>query len=311
MNSEESSAQTTHQEEPNNNKTGYLFALTAFSMWGLIPIYFKAVEEVSALEILAHRVAWSVPLVMLIMWAIKRPFPKGIMQDKKTLGLLVVTALLISGNWLVFTWAVTHDRVLETSLGYFINPLISVALGILFLKEKLSVWSKVALSLAVAGVAYRIIVVGGLPWVSLCLAFSFGFYGLLRKKVNIGPLQGLLIETVIVFPFTAGYIYYLWHTGTGGFLSISPSIDWLLVAGGVITTIPLALFSAGARILPLNSIGFIQYLAPSLTFILAVFVYKEPMNGDLLVTFGCIWLGLVAYTIGVIKNNRRKKVVVG
>lgn len=297
--------------EQQNNKAGYFYALGAFIIWGLAPIYFKAVQEVSALEILAHRVAWSVPVVLLIMWAIKRPFPKGILKDKKTLGVLCITAVLISGNWLVFTWAVTHDRVLETSLGYFINPLISVALGILFLKEKLSIWSKWALGLAIAGVTYRVIVLGGLPWVSLFLAFSFGFYGLLRKQVNIGPLQGLLVETLIVLPVTAGYIYYLWHTGTGKFLHTSAEIDWLLIAGGVITTVPLALFSAGARILPLNTIGFIQYLAPSLTFILAVFVFKEPFNLDLLTTFGFIWAGLVVYTIGVVRNNRRKKVVVG
>lgn len=298
-------------EEQKSNKAGYIYALTAFTIWGMAPIYFKAVQQVTALEILAHRVAWSVPVVLLIMWILKRPFPKGILKDKKTLGILVFTSILISGNWLVFTWAVTHDRVLETSLGYFINPLISVALGIVFLKEKLSLWSKMALGLAIAGVAYRVIIVGGLPWVSLFLAFSFGIYGLLRKQINIGPLQGLLVETLIVLPITAGYIYYLWHSGTGQFLNLSPTIDWLLVAGGIITTVPLALFSAGARILPLNTIGFIQYLAPSLTFILAIFVFKEPFNTDLLITFGCIWLGLVVYTIGVVKNNRRKKVVVG
>lgn len=311
MKAENTSTQqgTGSAEEQQNPKAGYIFALGAFMIWGLAPIYFKAVQEVSALEILAHRVAWSVPVVLLIMWAIKRPFPKGILKDKKTLGLLVLTSVLISGNWLVFTWAVTNDRVLETSLGYFINPLISVALGILFLKEKLSIWSKWALGLAIAGVSYRVVVLGGLPWVSLYLAFSFGFYGLLRKQVNIGPLQGLLVETLIVLPFTAGYIYYLWYTGTGSFLHSSPQIDWLLIAGGVITTIPLALFSAGARLLPLNTIGFFQYLAPSLTFMLAVFVFKEPFNIDLLITFACIWLGLVVYTIGVVKNSNRRRVV--
>ncbi|AOE50901.1 EamA family transporter RarD [Kangiella sediminilitoris] len=294
------------QEEP-SQKTGYVFALGAFIIWGLAPIYFKALQEVSALEILAHRVAWSVPVVLLIMWAIKRPFPKGVLRDRKTMGILFITSILISGNWLVFTWAVTHDRVLETSLGYFINPLISVALGILFLKEKLTFWSKLALGLAIAGVGYRIYVLEGLPWVSLVLAFSFGFYGLLRKQVNIGPLQGLLVETLIVLPVTAGYIYYLWDTGTGKFLYSSVTINWLLVAGGVITTIPLALFSAGARILPLNTIGFIQYLAPSLTFLLAVFAFKEPLDLHLLATFALIWAGLVAYTIGVVKQQNKRR----
>ena len=291
----------------NVNRAGYIYGLSAFVIWGLAPIYFKALEGVSALEILAHRVAWSVPVVLLIMWAIKRPFPKNILQDKKTIAILVATSVLISGNWLAFTWAVTNERVLETSLGYFINPLFSVALGILFLKEKLTFWSKLALVLATLGVVYRIFSLGSLPWISLWLAFSFGVYGLLRKQVNIGPLQGLLVETIIVLPITAGYIIYLWHTGTGAFLQTSAQIDWLLLAGGVITTVPLALFSAGARLLPLNTIGFMQYLAPSLTFLLAVFVFKENFNVDLLITFALIWAGLVVYTIGVIRQQKDKR----
>lgn len=291
----------------NVNRAGYIYGILAFVIWGLAPIYFKALEGVSALEILAHRVAWSVPVVLIIMWAIKRPFPKNILQDKKTIGILIATSVLISGNWLAFTWAVTNERVLETSLGYFINPLFSVALGIMFLKEKLTTWSKIALLLATLGVLYRIVSLGSLPWISLWLAFSFGVYGLLRKQVNIGPLQGLLVETLIVLPFTAGYIIYLWYTGTGAFLHTSVSIDWLLLAGGVITTVPLALFSAGARLLPLNTIGFMQYLAPSLTFLLAVFAFKETFNIDLLITFTLIWVGLIVYTIGVVRQQNQKR----
>ena len=291
----------------NVNRAGYIYGILAFVIWGLAPIYFKALEGVSALEILAHRVAWSVPVVLIIMWAIKRPFPKNILQDKKTVGILIATSVLISGNWLAFTWAVTNERVLETSLGYFINPLFSVALGIMFLKEKLTTWSKIALLLATLGVLYRIVSLGSLPWISLWLAFSFGVYGLLRKQVNIGPLQGLLVETLIVLPFTAGYIIYLWYTGTGAFLNTSVSIDWLLLAGGVITTVPLALFSAGARLLPLDTIGFMQYLAPSLTFLLAVFAFKETFNIDLLITFALIWAGLIIYTIGVVRQQNQKR----
>ncbi|NVK22307.1 MAG: EamA family transporter RarD [Kangiellaceae bacterium] len=286
-----------------DNRSGYIFGILAFVIWGLAPIYFKALEGVSALEILAHRVAWSVPVIIIIMLAIKRPFPKNVLQDKKTLGILFITALLISGNWLVFTWAVTNEKVLETSLGYFINPLISVALGVVILKEHLNLWSKIALALAIAGVLYRVMALGSLPWVSLFLAFSFGFYGLLRKQVNIGPLQGLLIETIIVLPFTAGYIIYLASTGQGAFLHTSSTIDWLLLAGGVITTVPLALFAAAARMLPLNTMGFMQYIAPSLTFILAVFFFGEAFNRDLLITFALIWAGLLVYTIGRLRRT--------
>lgn len=291
----------------NVNRAGYIYGILAFVIWGLAPIYFKALEGVSALEILAHRVAWSVPVVLIIMWAIKRPFPKNILQDKKTIGILIATSVLISGNWLAFTWAVTNERVLETSLGYFINPLFSVALGIMFLKEKLTTWSKIALLLATLGVLYRIVSLGSLPWISLWLAFSFGVYGLLRKQVNIGPLQGLLVETLIVLPITAGYILYLWYSGAGAFLHTSATIDWLLLAGGIITTVPLALFSAGARLLPLNTIGFMQYLAPSLTFLLAVFAFKETFNTELLITFALIWAGLIVYTIGVVRQQNQKR----
>ncbi len=281
-----------------NLKAGYLYTFLAFLIWGLAPIYFKAFGDTSALEILAHRIAWSVPVVLIIMFAIKRPLPKNIWQDKKILVTLLITACLISSNWLIFTWAVVNDRVLDTSLGYFINPLLTVALGMVVLREKLDHWKIAALVLACLGVVYRIVIMGGVPWISLSLATTFAIYGLLRKQVNIGPLQGLLVETLIVLPVTAGYIIYLFSQGQGAFLQGNADIDWLLIAGGVITTIPLALFAAGAKILPLNTVGFIQYLAPSLSFLLAIFVFKEDFNIHLLISFGFIWLGLIVFTVG-------------
>ncbi|NVJ64918.1 MAG: EamA family transporter RarD [Gammaproteobacteria bacterium] len=287
-----------------NYRAGYLYTFFAFLIWGLAPIYFKALGNTSALEILAHRIAWSVPVVILIMLAIKRPFPKNIFQDKKTLATLFITACLISSNWLIFTWAVVNDRVLDTSLGYFINPLLTVALGIFVLKEKLDNWKLAALLFAIAGVGYRVIAMGGVPWISLSLATTFAIYGLLRKQVNIGPLQGLLVETLIVLPATAGYIVYLFANSQGAFLQGEVNISWLLVAGGVITTVPLALFAAGARILPLNAVGFMQYLAPTITFFLAIFAFNEPFNQHLLISFGFIWLGLIVYTLG---NFRKAK----
>lgn len=284
--------------ENSSLKHGYIYTFFAFLIWGLAPIYFKALGNTSALEILAHRIAWSVPAVILIMLAIKRPFPKTILANKKVLFTLLITATLISSNWLIFTWAVVNDRVLDTSLGYFINPLLTVALGILVLREKLDGWKIAALILAVMGVGYRIIVMGGVPWISLSLATTFAIYGLLRKQVEIGPLQGLLVETLIVLPATAGYIVYLLINSQGAFLQESLNLDLLLIAGGIITTVPLALFAAGAKILPLNAVGFMQYLAPTITFFLAVFAFKEPFNVHLLISFGFIWLGLIVYTIG-------------
>lgn len=284
-------------------RNGYLYTFFAFLIWGLAPIYFKALGDTSALEILAHRIAWSVPVVILIMRAIKRPFPKNIFANKKVLFTLMITATLISSNWLIFTWAVVNDRVLDTSLGYFINPLLTVALGIVVLREKLDYWKIIAVILAVIGVSYRIIVMGGVPWISLSLATTFAIYGLLRKQVDIGPLQGLLVETLIVLPATAGYIVYLLINEQGAFLQGSLDLDLLLIAGGIITTVPLALFAAGAKILPLNAVGFMQYLAPTITFFLAVFAFKEPFNMHLLISFGFIWFGLVVYTIGNFRKS--------
>lgn len=288
-----------------NQSKGYLYTFFAFLIWGLAPLYFKALGETPALEILAHRIAWSVPVVVIIMLAIKRSFPKNLWQDKKVLLTLCITATLISSNWLLFTWAVVNDRVLETSLGYFINPLLTVALGIIFLKERLDIWNKVALLLAVIGVVYRIITAGGVPWISLSLATTFAVYGLLRKQVKIGPLQGLLVETLIVLPVTASYIGYLLLNQQSVFIQQGWEISWLLIAGGVITTVPLALFAAGAKILPLNTIGFMQYLAPTITFILAIFVFKEPFNQHLFISFASIWLGLAIYTFGKLKNRKK------
>lgn len=288
-----------------NQSKGYLYTFFAFLIWGLAPLYFKALGETPALEILAHRIAWSVPVVLIIMLAIKRPFPKNLWQDKKVLATLCLTALLISSNWLLFTWAVVNDRVLETSLGYFINPLLTVALGVVFLKERLDTWNKIALLLAVTGVLYRIFTAGGIPWISLSLATTFAIYGLLRKQVNIGPLQGLLVETLIVLPVTAGYIGYLLLNQQSVFIQQGAEISWLLVAGGIITTVPLALFAAGAKILPLNSIGFMQYLAPTITFILAIFAFNEPFNQHLFISFAFIWLGLAIYTFGKLKSRKK------
>ncbi len=289
---------------------GLWYAFGAFLIWGLAPLYFRPLVGIPAFEILAHRVAWSLPVVLILLLILRKPLQLDrVFRDGRTLATLSLTTLLISVNWFVFTWAVTHERVLETSLGYFINPLVSVLLGVVFLKEKLDRFLRIAVLLALAGVAIRILAIGKLPWVSLSLALSFACYGLLRKQVRVDALQGLLVETLFALPVAGGFIAYWLMTGQGTFTQESRFLDWMLIAGGVITTVPLALFSAGARRLPLYTVGMLQYLAPSLTFLLAIFAFREPFDGLQLISFVLIWLGLAVYTWDLLRQRRRRRQV--
>lgn len=284
------------------HRKGLMMSFAAYLLWGLAPVYFKALSTVPAHEILAHRIIWSVPFVF-ILFAVLRQTPQWqqILRTPALLKYLVLSALLVSANWFIFVWAVTAGRILDTSLGYFINPLFTIALGVIVLHEKLNHWQWAAVLFAVAGVLWQIIALGDLPWVSLGLAFTFGLYGLIRKRTPVAALDGLLIETGLLFPIALLYLVQLHAQGGGEFgrelatNSVSISL-WLLLAG-VVTTVPLALFAAGARRIPLSTMGFLQYTSPSCTFFLAIFVYHEAFDHNKLISFVCIWLGLAALSI--------------
>lgn len=283
--------------------TGWLFGIGAFVLWGLVPIYFKAVDEVSALEILAHRIAWCVPVTLILMLTLgKKILIKQVVADRKLLLGLAATTGFISINWYLFTWAVTHDQILATSLGYFINPIMSVLMGVAFLSERLSKLQWAAVITATLGVANQIINYGEIPWVALAIATSFTFYGFIRKQLNVDSLNGLLIETLIALPFAAGYIIWTLSQETALFLNSSWDLDALLVGGGIITAVPLIWFAAAAKKIPLNSIGFLQFIAPSITFILATQFYGETLGEKQLISFGLIWLGLGLYLVKPIQN---------
>lgn len=288
--------------------SGVAYALGAFGLWGLFPLYFKAVAAVPAPEVLSHRILWSVIFVALLLGLLRQwPAVTVAMRDRDTLLRLLGSALLIALNWLVFIWAVANDRVLEGSLGYFITPLVSVLLGRLVLGETLTRLQWLAVVLAAAGVAWMLAGVGRLPWVSLTLAATFGSYGLLRKTTSVGAAPGLFVETLLLLPLAAGFLFWLGDDGV--FAHVSLRTDLLLAAAGLVTAVPLILFAQAARRLRLASVGLFQYITPTGQLLLAVFVFGEIFTPDHAVTFGCIWLALALYSFCAWRRPRREAVL--
>ncbi len=291
-------AQPVNASQQAEFKQGLWFALAAYGLWGLTPVYFKQLEGITPFEVLTHRVLWSVVFVsILVIFSRKLSTVIAIIRQPRLLLGLICTAGIISINWLTFIWAIGEHRILETSLGYFMNPLVSIFLGMIFLSERLRPLQWLALSLAGLGVAYQLILHGSLPWVALVLAFSFGFYGLLRKKIPVDAISGLLIETVMMLPAALVYLFWLAQAGELGFGHITLKLDLLLIAAGLVTSLPLLFFAASARRLSLTMIGFMQYLAPSITFALAVTLYGETLDSSKLITFSLIWLALILFSL--------------
>ena len=268
----------------------------AFALWGLFPLYWKLLESLPATEQLAHRIAWSLPClgVLLLLRRSGRDL-RGVLRSRRTIFTLLATTTLIAGNWLTFLWAVSHDHVLDASLGYYINPLVSVLLGFVFLGERLRRPQWVAVALAGVGVLV-LTARHGLPWVSLALAFSFGLYGLLRKVVDAPAMIGLFVEVALLTPLAGAHLVWLGAEGTGAFASGDIARDVLLVSAGPVTVVPLLLFNYGVRGLTLATVGVLQYLAPPGHFVLAVFVYREPFGTTHLVAFAFLWTALALYT---------------
>ncbi len=278
--------------------TGVVYAASAFVIWGVIPIYWKeALGGIDAVEIVMHRIIWTLVFALAALAAWER-LPKlyEALTTRRSLTLLTASAILIAINWGLFIWAVTVDRIIETSLGYYINPLVNFILGAVFLGERLTRIQLIAVALATIGVLNQTISLGYLPWVSLVLAVSFGVYGLIRKTVAVESLEGLTVESIILSPIALGYIAYLTLTKQGAFMHVSVMTDINLVVAGPITAIPLLLFAAGARLVRLSTIGFLQYLAPSIALLIAVFIYHEPFTTAHAITFAFIWAALVLIT---------------
>ena len=290
---------------------GVAYALAAYLLWGLTPIYWKELRAFSGLEILAQRVVWSL-LFLAILIAIFRQWSavRRVIGSWRRLAPLIVTAVLVSFNWGVYIWAVNAGNVLEASLGYFMTPLISVLLGVIFLRERLQRWQGLAVLLAGAGVVILTVSIGVFPWVGLSLAVSFGFYGLIRKIVPTEPLVGLITETTLLLPVALVYIAYISATDTAVAKSADLGLWLLLIGGGVVTSLPLLWFTQAAKRLQYSTLGLVQYVAPSIQFMLAVFLYGERFTNAHLVTFACIWVGLVIYTMDSTRIYRRRQATV-
>lgn len=280
-----------------NMRQGILFGIGAYVLWGFFPIYWKVLHHVPALQLLGHRIGWSFLLLLGVILITKQWANFRGTLTKRTLLIYSAAAVLIGVNWLTYVWAVNADFIVETSLGYFINPLLSVLLGVIVLREKLRPLQWLPILLAFAGVTYLTVIYGKLPWIALTLAFSFGLYGLVKKLAPLGSLYGLTLETGILFLPALFYLLITDMTGTGAFLHGTRLSDLLLFGAGVVTTIPLLMFASAARQIPLTYVGLLQYIAPTLQFLLGVLVYKEPFTQTHLVGFSIIWLALIIFWV--------------
>lgn len=290
-------------------RVGALYGIAAYGFWGLVPLYFKAVERVAPLEVLAHRVLWSVAFLAVLM-VVRRNWRTAIaaVRDRRTLLILSATTVLIAVNWVTFIYAVAHDQVMQASLGYFINPLLSVLLGFVFLRERLRRWQQVSVGLAAVGVTYLALASGVVPGLALIMASTFGFYGLLRKIARVDTLSGLTVETSLLLAPALAFLVVQMARGQAAFGAGSARLDLLLMAAGLITAVPLLWFAAAAHRLPLATLGFLQYLAPTGHFLLAVLAFGEPFTHVQMISFGCIWTALVLYSADAVRNARPVRV---
>ncbi|MGK3136337.1 EamA family transporter RarD [Pantoea trifolii] len=289
-------------------RQGIGYALGAYFIWGIAPAYFKLVKAVPATEIMTHRVIWSA-LFMLLLITLTRSWAqvRSVLAKPKKVLLLALTAVTIGGNWLLFIWAVNNQHMLEASLGYFINPLINVVFGMLFLRERFRRLQWLAVLLATTGVLVQLWQFGSLPIIGLGLALSFALYGLVRKKIQVDAQSGMLIETLWLFPLAAIYLFGFADSATSHLSANAMSLNLKLVAAGIITTIPLMLFAAACARLRLSTVGFFQYLGPTLMFLLAILFYGESLTPDKMVTFGFIWLALAVFIIDAVAFSARAR----
>jgi chloramphenicol-sensitive protein RarD len=293
------------------NALGIIYTMGAYILWGILPIYWKLIDEVPALEILAHRVIWSFIFVLLIVVVLKRKILKNFFQvqmsQKKTWIGLFLASLFISVNWFTYIYAVNTNHIVEASLGYYINPLIAVLLGVFVLREKVNKMQAISFIIAGIGVLYMTISVGKIPWISLILALSFGFYGLSKKLIKVDSILGLLLETLFILPFALLFLAYLGVNNQHSFSTGSLINDLFLIGSGIATAIPLLWFGIGAQKIPLYLVGFLQYISPTISLILGVVMYGETFTTDHLVIFACIWIAIAMFSAANIRQVIKKR----
>lgn len=291
---------------------GILYALLAYIIWGLLPLYIKSLPGIAPLEILLHRMVWSLVFLGLILtWRHQWAWLGRVLRDRRLLLSFGASAALLCANWFLYIWAVSANRVVDASLGYFINPLFSVLLGVVFLHERLRLVQWLSIAVAAAGVAWLTVAAGQLPWIALGLAASFGGYGLLRKTGALGALEGLSLETLLLFPLAAAALAWLFATGQDSFTHAAPGTQWLLLLAGPVTAVPLLFFAAGARRIPLSLLGLLQYTGPTLQLLLGVWLWNEPFPAQKQVGYALIWLSLALYAAeGLWMNTRQKPAII-
>lgn len=290
------------------SRQGVFFAIAAYTMWGIAPVYFKWLQSVPALEILGHRILWSFILVFVLIVLLGRGNRlKPVLQNRKQMLRLTAATCLLGGNWFLFIWAINNDHILDASLGYYINPLLNVAIGMAFFAERMRKMQLAAIALAFTGVLIQVISFGSVPWVALALACSFAIYGAIRKRLPIDSITGLWLETLILMPAVLIYMVFFASSSAADMTQNTWQINTLLIAAGVVTTAPLLCFNAAAQRIRYSTLGFFQYIGPSMMFILAVWVYGEPLAADKLVTFAIIWVALALYSVDTLVHQQRSK----
>ncbi|SFI37475.1 MULTISPECIES: EamA family transporter RarD [unclassified Bacillus (in: firmicutes)] len=293
-------------------KKGMIYATSAYMMWGILPLYWKLIDDVPAEEILAHRIVWAFVFMLFVLFICKRfgQFTNEFVQLFKRPKLfmsLTIASILISGNWFVYIWAVNHNHVIEASLGYYINPLVSILLGTLVLKEKLNFWQYIAVGLAAFGVAILTVRYGSIPWIAISLACTFGLYGLSKKLLDYDSMIGLTMETMLVTPIAFVYLGILGAEGMRSFGVVSLTSTLLLVGAGIVTALPLLYFAKGTKLIPLSMVGFLQYIAPTISLILGIFVFHEHFTTVHMTAFFFIWIALFIFSIAKTKFMLNKQ----
>lgn len=308
MSAESAATPATSQQASDSAATrGFLFALSAYGLWGVLPIFLKLVDHIPAAEVVAHRILWSVPVAGAVLLALERTADvKAAFRSPRTLALVALTASMVTINWGVYVLAIATARTVDGALGYYINPLVSMALAALFLGERLSRAQMAAVGLAVLAVAVLTVEAGGLPWISLVLATSFAIYGFFRKTLPIGPSQGFFLEVLILSVPSLAYVTWLAARGEGHFVMSQPDDIWLLVLCGPVSAVPLMLFGFGARLLRISTIAIMQYIAPTIAFLIAVFVFREPFSAWKMVAFAMIWSALALYSWSMFSGRAAK-----
>lgn len=287
---------------------GFAFAISAYVLWGFLPIYMKALAHLEPVEVLAHRVLWSVPIAAAVLLMLGRTADvRAAFQSPKTLGMAVVTAALISVNWTIYIWAIVSGNALDAALGYYINPIFSVLLGAVLLGEKLNKMKWAAIALATIAVVILTIETGELPIIAVALTTTWGFYAYFKKSLPVGPNQGFLLEVLLLAPPAIGYVLYQSIKGQGHFMAGTPWDTWLLLGCGVVTAVPLMLYANGAKLLRLSTIGMLQYIAPTMIFLVAVFVFGETFGPARMIAFPLIWFALGLYSVSLVREARRNR----